>query len=175
MKILTPELWDAYSLLDSGNGKRLERFGEYTIVRPDPQCLWRPYLQQSEWYKADATFTEIKGRAKWQVRTTVPEKWLLQYKDLSFFVKLSPFKHTGVFPEQTLNWDWLEERISNFKFQKSKKKKKKEIKILNLFAYTGIASLVCAKAGAHVTHVDASKPTIGWAKENQAASQLEDI
>lgn len=167
MNILSTPGWDEYALLDSGDGFRLERFGEYRLVRPDPQIIWKPKLPYTEWAKADAKFHPEEK--KWIVKNKVPEKWLMNYKGLSFLAKLSPFKHTGVFPEQLLQWDWVEEKIKN---QKSNFKDK-EVKVLNLFGYTGIASLVAAKAGASVTHVDASRPTIGWARENQSASGLE--
>jgi 23S rRNA (cytosine1962-C5)-methyltransferase len=163
MEILTTDGWENYELIDSGNGKRLERFGQYRLVRPDPQILWRPYLESSEWEKADAVFEE--GIGKWIVKTEVPGKWIIKYKDLSFYAKLSPFKHTGVFPEQRLQWDFIEEKMQGVSYQPN---------ILNLFAYTGIASLVAAKNNAKVTHVDASKPTIGWARENQEVSGLQD-
>ncbi|CAN5121381.1 class I SAM-dependent methyltransferase [soil metagenome] len=169
MQIITPPAWDKYSLLDSGNGKRFERFGQYSLVRPDPQALWRPHLQQNEWHKADATFDETGGRGRW-ITKKVPEKWEITWNDLTFYAKLSPFKHTGIFPEQTINWEWLTDKIANRKLLANGRKPN----ILNLFAYTGGASLVCAKAGASVTHVDASKPTIGWARENQTLSGLDD-
>lgn len=166
MQILTTPGWDEYSLLDTGDGMRLEQFGKYRIVRPDPQIIWQPHLPQSEWLQADAIYnTNFK---KWDIKTKVPEKWLMRYKELSFYAELTPFKHTGVFPEQILQWDWMEEQL------KIKNKEQKTLKVLNLFGYTGIASLVAAKAGAVVTHVDASKPTIGWARENQKASGLEE-
>jgi 23S rRNA (cytosine1962-C5)-methyltransferase len=165
MKILTTPGWEEYALLDTGDGMRLEQFGKYRIVRPDPQIIWKPHLPQSEWLSADAVFnTNFK---RWDNKTNVPDRWLMRYKDLSFWAELTPFKHTGVFPEQLLQWDWIDEQI------KAKNKEQKTVKVLNLFGYTGIASLVAAKAGATVTHVDASKPTIGWARENQTASKLD--
>lgn len=158
MLILTPDYWQDYILLDSGDGKRLEKFGQYTLVRPDPQCIWRPLLHQSEWQKADAVFDN-----GWKKHKDMPDKWLLTWKDLKFWVKLSPFKHTGVFPEQAVHWEFISSVIASETSQS----------ILNLFGYTGISSLIAAEAGAKVTHVDASYPTIGWAKENQLASGLE--
>ncbi|MGA3292051.1 MAG: class I SAM-dependent methyltransferase [Candidatus Microgenomates bacterium] len=148
-----------YELVDSGNGKRLERYGKYLLDRPDPQIIWKKTLSEDDWQKADAIFqklTENKGR--WIVKTNIPEKWELEYNDIKFWSKLSPFKHTGVFPEQTEQWDYIYEKI---------KGESHEVKVLNLFAYTGIASLFAAKAGAKVTHVDASKPAITWANENR--------
>jgi 23S rRNA (cytosine1962-C5)-methyltransferase len=162
MKILSTPGWDDYALLDSGDGLRLERFGKYTLVRPDPQIIWKPRLAPTAWKNADALFDAEKK--KWIIKNDVPEKWLMHYKDLSFYAKLSPFKHTGVFPEQMLQWDWIVEKL--------KTAEKQNPKVLNLFGYTGIASLVAAKANASVTHIDASRPTIGWARENQTASKL---
>jgi 23S rRNA (cytosine1962-C5)-methyltransferase len=164
-KILTLGDMQDYELLDSGNQQRLERFGSYIISRPDPQLVWKPYLDESEWEKADAVFkrtSESKGR--WEMDEKMPEKWLMHYKGLSFYAKLTPFKHTGVFPEQALHWEWIKEKIE---------KAKRSVSVLNLFAYTGISSLICATAGANVTHVDASHPTIGWARANQTASKLD--
>ncbi len=160
----TPVQWDSYALLDTGDGKRFERFGKYTIVRPDPQIIWHPHLDRLRWEEADAVFERPEtGKEQWRYRNSIPEKWLVAYKDMSFYVKLTPFKHTGVFPEQTVQWDWINEKIQIAK---------RPLQILNLFAYTGIASLVAGKNGASVTHVDGSKQAIGWAKENQLASHL---
>ncbi len=162
MTILATPGWEDYELLDTGDGHRLERFGKYTLVRPDPQIIWRPLLPKSEWLKADAVFA--KEKEQWQNRNHVPAKWLMHYENLAFYAELSPFKHTGVFPEQLLQWNWMKEKIKN---------ETRQLNVLNLFAYTGIASLVAAEAGSKVTHVDASRPTIGWAKQNQLASKLE--
>lgn len=177
MQILSTVGWTDYQLLDSGDGHRLERFGPYTIVRPDPQIIWHKYLPQDEWEKAEVFFERIKqDEGKWIIKKQLPKQWKMSWHELSFFVKLSPFKHTGVFPEQSLQWEWMQHIIrsnnntsaiesSNINYQPN---------ILNLFAYTGIATLACASAGAKVTHVDASHPTIGWARENQGISQLND-
>jgi len=161
MQLLVTSGFNDYELLDTGDGHRLERFGKYILVRPDPQIIWKPKLAKEEWLKADAVFS--KNQEQWQNKNNVPKKWLLEYKDLKFYCQLTPFKHTGLFPEQHLQWDFINEKI---------KSQNRQLNILNLFAYTGIASLVVAKEGAKVTHVDASKPTIGWAKENQIASGL---
>jgi 23S rRNA (cytosine1962-C5)-methyltransferase len=166
MTILSTNGWQDYELLDSGNGQRLERFGEFVLVRPDPQIIWKPTLSQAEWDKADAIFEKTSGdKGNWKTRKTIPERWLMKYKDLSFYAKLSPFKHTGIFPEQSIQWDWMQERI---------KTSDRTQNVLNLFGYTGIASIAAAQAGAKVTHIDASYPTIGWARENQKVSGLED-
>lgn len=170
MFILTPTGWSEYELLDSGNGSRLERFGQFTLIRPDPQIIWKPHLSKLEWSKADATFRKSGEVGHWDIQSKMPSSWQIKYKDLTFNLKLSPFKHTGIFPEQAIHWDFMQKAIS----QKLEASRGKELKILNLFGYTGAASLVCAKVGAKVTHVDASYPTIGWAKENQVSCQLSD-
>lgn len=162
MQILSTSGWEEYELLDTGDGHRLERFGKYILVRPDPQIIWRPHLPKSEWLKADAVFA--KEKEQWQNKNNIPKKWLMHYQNLAFYAELTPFKHTGVFPEQLLQWNWMKEKIVHAK---------RPLNVLNLFAYTGIASLAAAEAGAKVTHVDASRPTIGWAKQNQLASKLE--
>ncbi len=164
--------WSEYDLIDSGGGRRLERFGKYVLSRPDPQAIWKPRLNDSEWDKADATFLipEVKSeKGRWIKKTNIPERWSIGYEGLKIWVKLSSFKHTGVFPEQSGQWEWLQERIMINKSRFTNK-----LNILNLFAYTGIASLICARAGARVTHLDASKPSIQWAKENQITSGLKD-
>ncbi len=169
MKILSTPGWEEYSLLDSGEGYRLEQFGKFRIVRPDPQCIWNKKLNKKEWDIADAEFKkDTQGKEQWVFRTRMPEKWLIHYKNLSFYAKLTPFKHTGIFPEQHLQWDWMEQRIKNLPAGRQGQKSK----ILNLFAYTGIASLVAALNNCEVTHVDASSPSIAWARENQTASGL---
>lgn len=169
---------EGYELVDSGEGMRLEKFGEYLLVRPDPAVLWKKSLPESEWKKADAEFTRsIEDKGSWNVRGKVPEKWLMQYQpaaaqnktnsEISFYAKLTPFKHTGVFPEQVSNWNFISKQLGA-KFGEGTK----QIKLLNLFGYTGIPSVLAAKLGVQVTHVDASKPSIGWAQENMLASGL---
>lgn len=171
MKLLIAEGWDDYELLDTGDGKRFERFGPYRIVRPDPQCIWQQSMPKEAWEKADAVFEKNQsGHEQWVRKTDVPHKWLLRYNNLSCYAKLSPFKHTGLFPEQHIMWDWMIEQLTKDASRKANEQKH----ILNLFGYTGIASLVCAASGAKVTHVDASYPTIGWARENQEVSKLSD-
>ncbi len=173
MQILISKGWNDYQLIDSGNGFRLEKFGTYTIVRPDPQAIWKPTLSSNEWEKAAVSFRRTNADSGiWEYRTRLPEKWKMSYKHLSFWARLTAFKHTGVFPEQSLQWDWIEEKVRNAEVQKSTNPKIPNI--LNLFGYTGIASLAAAAAGAKVTHVDASRPSIAWARDNQKLSGLED-
>lgn len=161
MQILCPDGFFDYELLDSGDGEKLERFGQFTIIRPDPQIIWAK-KSPNFWKNVDAIFRRTReDRGVWEKKSNIPDQWLMNWKGIKFFARLTPFKHTGIFPEQAVNWEWLEKRVSG--------------KVLNLFGYTGIASLVCAKAGARVTHVDASRPTIGWAKENQKVSGLSDL
>lgn len=166
MNILSTTGWQDYELIDSGYGQRLERFGQYTIVRPDPQIIWKPKLSESEWHQADAKFEKTTGdKGEWKFKNRIPERWQMKYKDLSFYCKLSPFKHTGLFPEQSLHWDWMQQKIVAAN---------RPLNVLNLFGYTGLASLAAAQAGAKVTHIDASYPTIGWARENQTQSNLQE-
>jgi len=157
-----------YQLLDSGDGERLERFGEFAFSKPDPQVLWNRSLPNSEWEKVDA-FYDNSGRGGWVFNKKIPSRWQLSWNDIKFWVEPTPFKHLGVFPEQAVHWEWMKEKISQHDKLVARNEK---IKILNLFGYTGIASVVCAKAGAQVTHVDASKPSIAWAKENMILSGL---
>ncbi len=141
--------------MDSGEGERLERFGRYVLVRPDPQVIWKRSLPPGEWDRANAIFDGV-----WKTRD-MPRNWEVEVLGLKIELRLTPFKHTGVFPEQESQWVWLQERA-------------KGLNVLNLFGYTGIASLICAAAGARVTHVDASRPTISWARHNQQLSGLLD-
>jgi len=155
-----------YELLDSGDQLKLERFGSYVLGRPETQAIWKPGLEEKHWDKVNAYFKASGDKfGKWVTHGAMPEKWLMHHKKLAFYAKLAPFKHTGVFPEQAVQWDWMIELI---------KKAKRQINVLNLFAYTGIATLACAESGAKVTHVDSSYPAIGWAKLNQTASKLTD-
>jgi len=162
VKLLSTKGFSDYQLLDSGDGKRLERFGKYIINRPDPQVIWKTHLPESDWNKADAAY--LDDEKKWSVNN-LPQKWPLSYRNIKFYAKLTNFKHTGVFPEQILNWEFIEERLRSAG---------NNINVLNLFGYTGISSLVCAYNGAKVTHLDGSKPAISWAKENQLFSGLGD-
>lgn len=170
MDVLTTKGWNDYELIDSGEGRRLERYGAYVLDRPDPQCIWKKNQSKAEWQKADAVFQKNEHREGWQKSASFPEKWRIVYDDLSLYAHLTPFKHTGIFPEQSLQWEFMRKKL-----QKAKSEGQRESRVLNLFGYTGIASLVCAKEGAQVTHVDASRPSIGWARENQEASNLSDL
>jgi 23S rRNA (cytosine1962-C5)-methyltransferase len=150
-----------YELIDSGEGRRLEKFGDYLLDRPDPEVLWKKSLTDEDWDKSDATFN-----GNWKNKKNVPEKWQMEENGIKFWAKLAPFKHTGVFPEQVEQWHYITEEI--------KKSRTQEPNVLNLFAYTGIASLFAAKAGAKVTHVDASKPATTWANENRELNGMHD-
>lgn len=146
-----------YELLDTGDGFRLERWDKFILQRPDPQIIWPRHLSDKEWDKADAKF--ING--DWHTNKGFPQKWLVTWSDIQLNARLSPFKHTGIFAEQAANWEWARSVAG-----------KSKLKILNLFAYTGGATVALAKAGHFVTHVDASKPSITWAKENQMTNKL---
>lgn len=163
---LSPQTWVDYELLDSGDGAKLERFGKYILVRPDRGILWQRTLPAKTWDAADAEFVPAEnGEGRWQCNRDMPERWLMRYNNLSFWARLTPFRHTGVFPEQAPHWDWMIEKI---------KSARQSVSVLNLFAYTGIATLAAASAGASVTHLDASKPTLAWARENAQAAGLND-
>jgi 23S rRNA (cytosine1962-C5)-methyltransferase len=164
MELIITDSWEGYELLDTGEGRRLERFGEYILDRPDPQIIWKKSLENSAWEKADAVFERTGGdKGIWTKKVNIPEKWLVEALNLSFWVKLSPFKHTGLFPEQYVQWKYISEKI---------KSSGRKINLLNLFAYTGAASLVAADAGATVTHLDASKPAVNWANENRDVNKM---
>jgi len=149
-------------LLDSGRGRKLEDFSGYILDRPEPKAAWARSLAPSFWERADARYHPEHG---WVTKKAPPHPWLYNHGRLSFLLKLSPYKHTGIFPEQTANWLWLEDILREMGPGQ---------RVLNLFAYTGAATLVAARAGAMVCHVDASRPAINWAKENQRYSSLED-
>ena len=154
-----------YDLVDSGSGRRLERYGKYLLDRPDPQIIWKKTLPEGEWQESDAFFERTnEDKGIWKIKNKVPEKWELEYNDIKFWIKLSPFKHTGVFPEQIGQWDYIYQSIQSAG---------RPLNILNLFAYTGIATLFAAKAGASVTHLDSSKPAITWANENRSLNVME--
>lgn len=165
MQILTTRGWNDYSLLDSGDGKRLEKWGKYTLVRPDPEAIWKPWLDTDTWKTADAVFEKGAQEKTWKKDSAMPNEWLITYQNLSLFARLTPFKHTGIFPEQSIQWEWIKQKLEGVKSQPH---------VLNLFAYTGIASLIAASHNARVTHVDGSFPSIGWARKNQEVSGLLD-
>lgn len=163
-----------YELLDSGEGEKLERFGSTLLARPDPQVLWARQLPPTEWKKADAFFTRDAAGAEWSYRNEIAKKaastgWPISFGGLKMIIKPTAFKHTGLFPEQSVNWDWMRTQI-----QGAIKKGTQDIEVLNLFGYTGGASLACAQAGAKVVHIDSSKAAVTWARDNAEASGLAD-
>ncbi len=162
-KTLRTTAWADYTLVDSGHGKKLERYGDFLVIRPEPQCWWSPKYP-GLWDKADATFDpgadEDEGR--WSFRRQPPEQWPLAWRDVKFHGRFTNFRHLAFFPEQAANWAWQSEALTS----------RPGARVLNLFGYTGVASLAAAAAGAHVTHVDASKKAIGWARDNAALSGM---
>ena len=159
------ENWKDYEVLDTGNGEKLERWGDFLLVRPDPQVIWNSPRRHPGWSKKNGHYhRSSKGGGEWEF-FNLPQEWIIHYRALTFRLKPFSFKHTGLFPEQAVNWDWFTDII---------RKSGRPLKVLNLFAYTGGATLSAAKAGASVTHVDASKGMVSWAKENAAASGLSD-
>lgn len=162
--------WKDYEVIDTGDGEKLERWGKYLLVRPDPQVIWKSEHKNPGWKKKNGHYhRSAKGGGEWEF-FDLPEEWKISYRDLTFRLKPFSFKHTGLFPEQAVNWDWFSSIIK----EESKKNPERQLKVLNLFAYTGGATLAAAKAGAAVTHVDASKGMVMWAKENAVESGLSD-
>jgi 23S rRNA (cytosine1962-C5)-methyltransferase len=159
--------WPDYALIDSGDGRKLERYGRYRVVRPEPQCLWRPRLDAAQWDAADAVFdpSDEEEAGNWRFRKGAIGPFDLAWENVRFHGQFTSFRHLAFFPEQAANWAWLKGRVEAAG---------SDCKVLNLFGYTGVASLVCAAAGAAVTHVDASKRAIGWARDNAALAGLED-
>lgn len=158
----TPTNWKDYELIDTGDGMKLERWGKYLLARPDPQAIW-PKQAPEMWKKASGTYTRsTEGGGSWRFSEKLPDRWQVSYGDLKFWVRPTDFKHTGLFPEQAVNWSWLQGQLGTRK----KDQGTSEINVLNLFAYTGASTVACASAGAKVTHVDASKGIVTWAKEN---------
>ena len=158
--------WKDYELLDCSCGERLERWGRVTLIRPDPQVIWQTEKKHPMWHKADAVYHRSNtGGVHWEVRGKVPDRWEIGYKDLVFNVKTMGFKHTGVFPEQAVNWDYVRTLIE---------KANRPVRVLNLFSYTGAATVSALRAGAQVVHVDASKGMVQWAKENAQSSGVID-
>jgi 23S rRNA (cytosine1962-C5)-methyltransferase len=187
--LLESSKWRDYELLDSGNGLKLERFGPYIFIRPEVQSMWKPSLTEKEWSKAHAKFqpTNEESGGHWVFNKKVPERWEMRYdftlkpnsppgkevEHIRFWAMTTPGRHLGVFPEVASHWDFMMEAIQKSDLH-PERSQRGPIKVLNLFGYTGLASLTAASAGAHVTHVDASKKSLNWARENQALSKLED-
>lgn len=174
LSLLTPTHWQDYELLDSGAGRKLERFGKYIVSRPEPQALWNPSLTESQWQSmAHAIFLKTKGsedRGQWQLKSGMVEQWTVEYPLRSTVIRmrlgLTAFKHVGLFPEQAANWDFIYDSCQRIG---------PGARVLNLFAYTGGASLAARAAGADVTHVDSVKQTVSWSRENMEASGMNDI
>ena len=176
IKIFYSKDWQDYELLDTGEGEKLERFGTYSFVRPYEDAVWPKTLENKEWIKANGKFWSSKGGGKsglatlkqresgWKMSKDINQRWEMQYKGIKFFASPTPFRHLSFFPEQATHWDFIESTI---------KDSKRKIKFLNLFGYTGVASLFALRAGAEVTHLDASKQSLGLAKENEKLSRLE--
>ena len=157
--------WQDFEILDTSSGEKLERWGNTILIRPDPQVIWRPE-KGPEWQKADARYNRSSaGGGSWQIYRSHPQFWTIGYRDLKFKISPTGFKHTGLFPEQAVNWDYCMNAIRGAD---------RPINVLNLFAYTGGATVACAAAGASVCHVDAAKGMVAWAKENARSSGLED-
>ncbi len=165
--LLKADKWKDYSCLDAGNGEKLEQWKGIVLRRPDPQAIWPMNKNDSAWRNADAVYhRSSKGGGSWEYKKSLPESWTVSYRDLTFKVSPTGFKHTGLFPEQAVNWDWMADLIESHKDE--------NLRILNLFAYTGAATMACSAAGAaEVVHVDASKGMVQWAKENRDLSHLE--
>ena len=155
-----------YKILDMADGEKIESWRGIILRRPDPQIVWSKKSNENIWNKVNAVYHRSKsGGGAWEYKSNIPDKWTVNYKDLTFNIKLMGFKHTGLFPEQSVNWDYMIDKIKN---------SNRHIKVLNLFAYTGGATVACAYAGADVVHVDSSKGMVSWAKENIISSNLED-
>lgn len=167
ISLLISDDWQDYDLLDSGEGFKLERFGEVRLVRPEAQAIWKKTGPASLWQQADGTFIPSgeESGGHWAFQSSNPGKWRMQYHGIRFWVQSTPGRHLGVFPEYAAHWDWMNVII---------KRASSPVKVLNLFGYTGLATLAAAQAGASVTHVDASKKSISWARENQSLSGLDD-
>lgn len=166
IQVVTSPNWEDYELLDSGDGNKLERYGQFRVVRPEVEAIWRPALPEKAWRGADAIFkpSPEENGGHWENLRPMPEYWIMSYNRLRFRVQLTASRHVGVFPEQAAQWDWLGDQVT----QAGRK-----LRVLNLFGYTGLASLAAAAEGAEVTHVDASRKVLTWAHENQELSGLE--
>lgn len=157
--------WNDYEIIDMANGEKLERWGNVVLVRPDPQIIWKDKSFSNKWKNINARYNRSKsGGGNWEYVNKLPKAWQIKYKNLIFNIKPMGFKHTGLFPEQAVNWDWMIDKIQ---------RAKRDIKVLNLFAYTGGATVACSYAGASVCHVDSSKGMVAWAKENIISSKLD--
>ena len=167
LTILTCPGWKDYQLIDSGNGLKLERFGAYRLVRPEAEAIWRPSLPEKDWHAAQAVFrpSPEENGGHWEMRQPLPERWPLDYNGLKFYIQTTASRHLGAFPEQSVGWDWIEKQITDAH---------RPTRVLNLFGYTGLASLAAARAGAQVTHLDASRKVVTWANENLKLSGLGD-
>jgi len=164
--MLIADKWVDYELIDTGNGEKLERWGKFILRRPDPQVIWPGMSDEKVWEEADAHYHRSQsGGGRWEYRKKLPQRWTIKYGDLLFYIEPTGFKHTGLFPEQAVNWEWMINKI---------KSAPKPVRVLNLFAYTGGATVACAYAGAEVCHVDAAKGMVTRAKENIALSGLGD-
>ncbi len=158
------DTWTDYEVIDTGEGEKLERWSDIILRRPDPQTIW-PRGDESLWRKAQAHYHRSdRGGGEWEFLEKLPDRWIVRHQNLSFYVRPTGFKHTGLFPEQAANWNWMSSLIRS--------SGRKDVKVLNLFGYTGGATLACASAGAHVTHVDAAKGMVAWAKENRELNGL---
>ena len=166
LNLSLPPHWDDYELLDCGDGVKLERFGSFLLIRPEAEAIWKPSLPDFQWQKANAIFIPAKGEeaGTWKINSKLPERWQMNFQELRFWVQISSSRHIGVFPEQASQWEWIIQKI---------KQSPSPLKILNLFGYSGIATLAATSAGAQVTHVDASQKAIYWARENQTLSGLQ--
>jgi 23S rRNA (cytosine1962-C5)-methyltransferase len=167
IQILTSPDWQDYELLDSGDGQKLERYGPYRLLRPEPEAVWRRSLPESAWNKVHAVFkpSPEENGGHWQALQKLPDRWTMEYKQLRFYVQTTASRHLGVFPEQAAQWDWITRQIEL---------SSRPLRVLNLFGYTGLASLAAAQAGAAVTHLDAARKVVQWANENLALSNLGD-
>ena len=176
--VIHPNNWTDYSLMDSGNGKKLEKFGPYTFSRPEPQAIWTPRLKTKVWENASGSFLSSSSlenedpKGKWVIKNNIPDKWEMSFDSLKFFATPTPFRHLGFFPDQSPHWIWAAQKINQFI---SVLNHKNHPKILNLFGYSGLASLHAASCGAYVTHVDASKKAINFAFENRNLSSFKEL
>jgi 23S rRNA (cytosine1962-C5)-methyltransferase len=170
LRVIATAGFPGYALLDSGDGRKLERFGGVVVERPEPQALWRPVLEPGTWLRADASFKSSSAEedgegGRWRRNKPVPESWAVEVLGVTVLCRLTSFRHLGLFPEQLPHWRWMLDWL---------REGPKPARVLNLFAYTGAASLIAAKAGAEVTHVDASKKAVAWARQNRTASKLDE-